>query len=251
MSTIRTAMVLAAGLGKRMRPLTDTLPKPLVEVAGRSLIDRVFDRLIANGVTRIVVNLHHHRAILEAHVAKRRDAEFVLSPEADLLETGGGVLNALPLLGEAPFYCVNADVLWFDGATPALKRMEDAWATQRPAALLLMNSAASARGYEGRGDYFMDGFGRARRRQGNQIAPFVYAGVQILTASCFAGQTPGRFSLNRIYDALETGEVGEAGKGLVGIAHDGLWFHVGTPDSVAETEFELGWSHARPYPEQR
>ncbi|MFN7191406.1 MAG: hypothetical protein ACK5U4_08240, partial [Rhodospirillales bacterium] len=116
---------------------------------------------------------------------------------------------------------------------------------QRPNALLLMNSAASARGYEGRGDYFMDGFGRARRRQGNQIAPFVYAGVQILKASCFAGQAPGRFSLNRVYDALEAAE------GLVGIAHDGLWFHVGTPESVAETEFELGWSHARPYPPAR
>jgi MurNAc alpha-1-phosphate uridylyltransferase len=245
MSAIRTAMVLAAGLGKRMRPLTDTLPKPLVEVAGRSLIDRVFDRLIAAGVTRIVVNLHHHRAILEAHVAKRRDAEFVLSPEAELLETGGGVLHALPLLGDAPFFCANADVLWFDGATPALARMADAWAAQRPQALLLMNSAAAARGYEGRGDYFMDGFGRARRRQGNQIAPFVYAGVQILTASCFAGQEPGRFSLNRVYDAAE------AADGLVGIAHDGLWFHVGTPESVAETEFELGWSHVRPYPPRR
>jgi MurNAc alpha-1-phosphate uridylyltransferase len=216
-----------------------------VEVAGRSLIDRVFDRLIAAGVTRIVVNLHHHRAILEAHVAKRRDAEFVLSPEAELLETGGGVLHALPLLGDAPFFCANADVLWFDGATPALARMADAWAAQRPQALLLMNSAAAARGYEGRGDYFMDGFGRARRRQGNQIAPFVYAGVQILTASCFAGQEPGRFSLNRVYDAAE------AADGLVGIAHDGLWFHVGTPESVAETEFELGWSHVRPYPPRR
>ena len=245
MSAIRTAMVLATGLGKRMRPLTDTLPKPLVEVAGRSLIDRVFDRLIAAGVTRIVVNLHHHRAILEAHVAKRRDAEFVLSPEAELLETGGGVLHALPLLGDAPFFCANADVLWFDGATPALARMADAWAAQRPQALLLMNSAAAARGYEGRGDYFMDGFGRARRRQGNQIAPFVYAGVQILTASCFAGQEPGRFSLNRVYDAAE------AADGLVGIAHDGLWFHVGTPESVAETELELGWSHVRPYPPRR
>jgi len=152
MSAIRTAMVLVAGLGKRMRPLTDTLPKPLIEVAGRSLIDRVFDRLIAAGVARIVVNLHHHRAALEAHIAARRDAEFVLSPEAELLETGGGVLNALPLLGSEPFYCINADVLWFDGATPALKRLGDAWSNQRPQALLMMNSAATARGYEGRGD---------------------------------------------------------------------------------------------------
>jgi MurNAc alpha-1-phosphate uridylyltransferase len=130
MKKIETAMVLAAGLGRRMRPLTDTLPKPLIEVAGRSLIDRVFDRLIEAGVTRIVVNLHHHRATLEAHLAKRHDATFVLSPESDLLETGGGVLNALPLLGAEPFYCVNADVLWFDGATPALTRLADAWFAQ-------------------------------------------------------------------------------------------------------------------------
>ena len=240
MKKIETAMVLAAGLGRRMRPLTDTLPKPLIEVAGRSLIDRVFDRLIEAGVTRIVVNLHHHRATLEAHLAKRHDATFVLSPESDRLETGGGVLNALPLLGAAPFYCVNADVLWFDGATPALTRLADAWFAQRPQTLLLMNSAARARGYEGRGDYFMDGAGKARRRLGNQIAPFVYAGVQILAPENFRDQTPGRFSLNRIYDAAQ-----DAG-GLYGVAHDGLWFHVGTPESVAETEFELGWRRARP-----
>ena len=240
MKTIATAMVLAAGLGKRMRPLTDTLPKPLIEVAGRSLIDRVFDRLIEAGVSRIVVNLHHHRATLEAHLAKRRDAEFVLSPESELLETGGGVLNALPLLGAAPFYCVNADVLWFDGATPALRRMADAWFRQKPQTLLLMNSAARARGYEGRGDYFMDGTGKARRRRDNQIAPFVYAGAQILTAENFKGLAPGRFSLNRVYDLAQEAD------GLYGVAHDGLWYHVGTPADVAETEFELGWRHTRP-----
>jgi MurNAc alpha-1-phosphate uridylyltransferase len=240
MTAITTAMVLAAGLGKRMRPLTDTLPKPLVEVAGRSLLDRVFDRLIAAGVTRIVVNLHHHRSVLEAHLAKRRDVEIVQSPEDELLETGGGVLNALPLLGESPFFCVNADVLWFDGATPALKRLAAAWAARTPETLLLMTPAATARGYDGPGDYFMDPLGKARRRIGNEVAPFVYAGVQILKAANFAGLAPGRFSLNRVYDAAQEAD------GLYGVAHDGLWFHVGTPESVGETEFELGWRHRRP-----
>jgi MurNAc alpha-1-phosphate uridylyltransferase len=236
---IRTAMVLAAGLGKRMRPLTDTLPKPLVPVAGRTLIDRVFDRLVEAGVTRAIVNLHHHRATLEKHLAGRADIEIVPSPETELLETGGGVLAALPLIGETPFYCINADVLWFDGPTPALKRLARIWDPARHDALLLMQSAASAQGYEGRGDYFVDPAGRARRRTGNEMAPFVYAGVQVLQPQAFAGLQPGRFSLNRVYDAAQ-----ETGR-LQAMPHDGLWFHVGTPESVAETEFQLGWRRDR------
>jgi MurNAc alpha-1-phosphate uridylyltransferase len=240
MKPIETAMVLAAGLGKRMRPLTDTLPKPLVPVAGRTLIDRVFDRLVEAGVKRIVVNLHHHRSTLEAHLKTRTDVEIVLSPEADLLETGGGVLNALELIGDAPFYCANADVLWFDGPTPALARLARAWDPAASDILLLMHSAVTAAGYEGRGDYFLDPLGRARRRRGNEVAPFVYAGVQILHPRRFAGLAPGRFSLNLLYDAAE------ADGRLYGMPHDGLWFHVGTPESVAQTEFDLGWRHTRP-----
>jgi MurNAc alpha-1-phosphate uridylyltransferase len=239
MKPIETAMVLAAGLGKRMRPLTDTLPKPLVPVAGRALIDRVMDRLVEAGVKRIVVNLHHHRSTLEKHLAGRTDVELVLSPEADLLETGGGVLNALNLIGDAPFFCANADVLWFDGPTPALKRLARIWDPDRSDVLLLMHSAVTAFGYEGRGDYFLDPLGRARRRRGNEVAPFVYAGVQILHPRRFAGMAPGRFSLNAVYDAAE------ADGRLVGMPHDGLWFHVGTPESVAETEFHLGFRRER------
>jgi len=239
MKQIETAMVLAAGLGKRMRPLTDTLPKPLVPVAGRTLIDRVIDRLAEAGVKRVVVNLHHHRATLERHLATRSDVELILSPEADLLETGGGVLNALQLIGDAPFYCANADVLWFDGPTPALRRLAQVWDPESCDALLLMQAAASAFGYEGRGDYFVDPAGRARRRKGNEVAPFVYAGVQILHPRRFAGLVPGRFSLNVVYDAAE------ADGRLRGMPHDGLWFHVGTPESIVETEFQLGYRRER------
>ncbi len=239
MKPIETAMVLAAGLGKRMRPLTDTLPKPLVPVAGRTLIDRVIDRMAEAGVKRVIVNLHHHRSTLEAHLKTRTDVEIVLSPEAELLETGGGVLNALKLIGDAPFYCANADVLWFDGPTPALKRLARIWNPEASDVLLLMQSAVSAQGYEGRGDYFVDPTGKSRRRRGNEVAPFVYAGVQILHPRRFAGLAPGRFSLNVIYDLAETD-----GR-LRGMPHDGLWFHVGTPESVAQTEFDLGWRRAR------
>jgi N-acetyl-alpha-D-muramate 1-phosphate uridylyltransferase len=236
MSAIDTGMVLAAGLGKRMRPLTDTLPKPMVPVAGRALVDRVIDRMVEAGVGRVVANIHHHRTTLENHLRARRDVPIVTVHEPELLETGGGVLNALPVLGPQAFYCANADVLWFDGPTPALRRLADAWDESRMDVLLLMQSSAFAHGYEGRGDYFLDAAGKARRRRDPEIASFVYAGVQILHPRALAGMPPGAFSLNKVYDAAEA-------KGrLWGVAHDGLWFHVGTADSVAATERELGWT---------
>ncbi|MCM0019045.1 MAG: nucleotidyltransferase family protein [Tagaea sp.] len=236
MSDIDTGMVLAAGLGKRMRPLTDTLPKPMVQVAGRALVDRVIDRMVEAGVGRVVANIHHHRATLENHLRARRDVPIVTVHEPELLETGGGVRNALPVLGPNAFFCANADVLWFDGPTPALRRLAAAWDESRMDALLLMQSSAFAHGYEGRGDYFLDAAGKARRRRDPEIASFVYAGVQILHPRALAGMAPGAFSLNKVYDAAEA-------KGrLWGVAHDGLWFHVGTPDSVAATERELGWT---------
>ncbi|MCA3245206.1 MAG: nucleotidyltransferase family protein [Tagaea sp.] len=236
MTTIDTGMVLAAGLGKRMRPLTDTLPKPMVPVAGRALIDRVIDRMIEADVRRVVANIHHHRATLETHLKTRRDVPVVTVHEPDLLETGGGVLNALPVLGPTPFYCANADVLWFDGPKPALRRLAEAWDDAKMDVLLLMQSAAFARGYDGRGDYFLDPAGKARRRRDPEIASFVFAGVQILHPRALAGFAPGAFSLNKVYDAAEA-------KGrLWGVVHDGLWFHVGTPDSIAATERDLGWT---------
>jgi MurNAc alpha-1-phosphate uridylyltransferase len=229
----RVGMALAAGLGKRMRPLTETTPKPLLPVAGRTLLDRVLDRFAEAGVGRVVVNLHHHRGQLEKHLLGRNDLSIVLSPEADLLETGGGVKHALPLVGPDPFFVANGDVLWFDGKRPALERMAAVWDDARMDALLLVQSGASANGYDGVGDYFLDQLGRLRRKRPGQIAPFVFAGVQILHPRLFAGAPDGAFSLNVLYDRAEA-----AGR-LFGLVHAGPWFHVGTPDDLAATEKEL------------
>jgi len=185
------AMVLAAGLGKRMRPLTDTLPKPMVEVAGQPLIDHVLDRFAAVGVRDIVVNLHHLRAKLEAHLKNRRDMRITLSPESELLETGGGVTKALPLLGDQAFFAANADMLWYDGATPALACLAELWDEDKMDALLLMQRTVTAHGYDGQGDYFLDPLGRAKRRRGQAVAPYVFAGVQILHPRLFKDAPQG------------------------------------------------------------
>lgn len=227
------AMVLAAGLGKRMRPLTDTLPKPLVPVAGRTLVDRVLDRMEGAGIERVVVNLHHFRSILEAHFAHRSAPRLELSPEDELLETGGGVRRALPLLGTGPFYVANADVLWFDGKRSALQRLAQAWDDAEVDALLLLHPTVSAFGYEGVGDYFCDTLGRLRYRRGHEIPPYIFAGVQILHPRLFKDTPEGPFSLKRLYDKAE------AEGRLWGVVHDGLWFHVGTPKGLAEVEAEI------------
>jgi N-acetyl-alpha-D-muramate 1-phosphate uridylyltransferase len=234
------AMILAAGLGKRMRPLTDTLPKPLVPVAGRTLIDRVLDRVEDAGIPRAVVNLHYFRPVLEAHLTARTKPRIEFSPEVDLLETGGGVRHALDLLGTDAFYVANADVLWLDGKESALKRLAAAWNDGAMDVLLLLQRSTSAFGYEGSGDYFCDPLGRLRRRRGNEIAPYIFAGVQILHPRIFAGAPTGAFSLNKLYDKAQ-----EEGR-LWGVIHDGRWFHVGTPEGLAETEAEIGGP--RPWP---
>jgi MurNAc alpha-1-phosphate uridylyltransferase len=239
-STPDVAMVLAAGLGKRMRPLTENMPKPLLPVAGRTLLDRVLDRLEELPVGRVVVNLHYFRDTMAAHLGGRRTPPIELSPEVDLLETGGGVKHALSKLGPRPFYAANADVLWLDGKVPALRRLARAWNDETMDALLLLHPAVSAIGYEGPGDYLIDPLGRLRRRRGNEIAPFIFAGVQILHPRLFAGSPDGRFSLNVVYDRAEA-----AGR-LWGVRHDGLWFHVGTPEALAETEGWLGGAAGTP-----
>jgi N-acetyl-alpha-D-muramate 1-phosphate uridylyltransferase len=230
----RIAMVLAAGLGKRMRPLTETLPKPLLPVLGRTLLDRVLDRFEEAGIERVVINLHYFRDVMEKHLAARQRPPIELSPEPDLLETGGGVKNALPRLGAAPFYAANADILWLDGMSPALARLARAWNDDTMDALLLLQPAVSAIGYDGGGDYFADPLGRLRYRKAHELAPFIYAGVHILHPRLFSGAPEGPFSLKRLWDQAEA-------KGrLWGVRHDGLWFHVGTPEGLAETEAILG-----------
>ncbi|MEM7226356.1 MAG: nucleotidyltransferase family protein [Pseudomonadota bacterium] len=233
MSGPTIAMVLAAGHGVRMRPITETRPKPLIEVAGRTMLDRALDRLHAYGLRRAVVNHHHLGEMIEDHLAGREDFEIALSPEAELLETGGGVAKALPLLGELPFYVVNGDVIWLDGLTPAFKRLADAWNDGKMDALLLLHPVVAAHGYEGSGDYFASPIGQLRRRKEREVAPFIFAGLQILSPRLFAGAPDGAYSLNRLYDKAE-----EEGR-LWGIRHDGEWYHVGTPESLAETEAVL------------
>ncbi len=230
----QTAMVLAAGLGTRLRPLTEKRPKALVEVAGRSLIDRALDRLVAAGVSRAVVNLHHHAETLHRHLAGRRDIDIVCSDESgELLDTGGGVTKALALLGSAPFLVVNADALWLDGTRDTLQRLAEAWDGRRMDALMLMQPTVRAVGYDGKGDYHMAPTGRLRRRNHGEVVPFLFAGVQVLSPKLFADGATGAFSLNRIYD------VAEGRRRLFGCRHLGIWMHVGTPDALAEAEATL------------
>lgn len=227
-----SAMVLAAGLGLRMRPITDHTPKPLIEIAGRSLLDRALDHLAAVGVETAVVNVHHLAGKVQAAVAARDAAPKVeISDEtAELLETGGGVKKALPLLGPKPFYVVNSDILWLNGTRPALFRLARAWERARMDALLLLKRTSDAHGYEGYGDFFMDPEGLIRRRREKEVAPYIYAGVMIIKPEVFAGTPDGPWSLNLVFDKLL------ARGTLRGIAHDGPWFHVGTPDAIAPTE---------------
>ncbi len=227
------AMVLAAGRGERMRPLTDARPKPLIQVRGRAMIDWVLDRLVAAGVEDVVVNLHHLGEQIEHHLGTRRSPNIKLSPETRLLDTGGGVRRALPRLGERPFYVINGDVVWLDGRAPALERLAAAWDEAKMDALLLLHPTAYALGYEGPGDFFMNGLGKARRRGEREVAPFVFAGAQILHPRLFDGTPEGAFSLNLIYDkALEADR-------LWSLRHDGEWFHVGTPEALEEAEETL------------
>ena len=228
---ITTAMVLAAGLGTRMQPLTDTRPKPLIPLAGRTLIDRVLDHLENAGVSRIVVNTHYKAEMLERHLAERADID--LSPEPDLLETGGGVKNALPRLGAEAFFVVNSDAVWLDGPTPALQRMAQVWNGETMDALLLFQRTVAVRGPAGRGDFFLDSDGYARRRRERAIAPYLFAGVQILHPRLFKDAPDGAFSLNLLYDRAEEAER------LRGIVHDGEWYHVGTPEQREIAEYEI------------
>jgi N-acetyl-alpha-D-muramate 1-phosphate uridylyltransferase len=225
------AMVLAAGLGLRMRPLTDHMPKPLVQVAGRALLDHVLDKLGDAGVTEAVVNVHYLPDQIIDHVATRARPRVIISDERDqVLGTGGGVVKALPLLGDAPFYHVNADTMWIDGVRPNLARLAEAFDPSRMDILLLMAPTTSSIGYNGRGDYAMLPDGALRKRKEHQVVPFVYAGAAILSPSLFANAPPGEFALTKLFDAANEQER------LFGLRLDGVWMHVGTPEAVHAAE---------------
>ena len=228
-----TAMVLAAGLGKRMRPLTATRPKPLVEVAGKSLIDHCFDRLRAAGVRKAVVNVHYLADSLEAHLKSRvQGIEISVSDErAQLLETGGGMVKALPLIDADPFLVVNSDNLWVDGPMDSLRLLASNWDDARMDALLLLVPLARAHCHKGQGDFHMRADGVLRRRKLGAVAPFVFTGVQIVSKRLLQGEHPeGPFSTNIFWSqAIEKGR-------LFGVVHQGLWFDVGAPENIRKTE---------------
>ncbi|HRK71239.1 MAG TPA: nucleotidyltransferase family protein [Micropepsaceae bacterium] len=231
MSRPDTAMVMAAGLGTRMQPLTLTRPKPLVPVLGKPLIDHVLDRLVAARVRRAVVNVHYKGDMLIAHLAHRKDIEIVISDEREhLLDTGGGTKKALPLLGEKPFFYVNSDSIWVEGAAPALDRLAAGFDASSHDAFLMMAPGVRAVGYDGLGDFTMDTWGRLTRRQKPRLAPFVWMGIQIIKPQLFEGTPDGAFSTNLLWDRAAA-----AGR-LYGMRFDGTWLHVGTPEGVSEAE---------------
>ena len=233
-----SAIVLAAGLGTRMRPHNGNIPKPLVKVGGKPLIDYALDRLAEAGVSRAVVNVHHLADTIERHLASRRKPQIVISDERGaLLDTGGGIVKALPKLGDAPFFLVNSDTLWLDGVKPNFARLAGAFDPDRMDALLLLAPTAGSLGYDGRGDFAMLPDGRLRRRAEREVVPFVYAGAAILTPALFADAPKGAFSLTLLFDrAAEQGR-------LFGLRLDGVWMHVGTPEAVAAADAALAAVH--------
>jgi N-acetyl-alpha-D-muramate 1-phosphate uridylyltransferase len=227
----RHAMVLAAGRGTRMQPLTDAKPKPLVAVGGKPLINHVLDRLAAAGVETAVVNVHHFADQIEQHLKPRRVPKIVISNERDaLLGTGGGVVKALPLLGAEPFFHANSDTIWIDGVKPNLERLAATFDPERMDALLLLAPTTSSVGYNGPGDYAMAADGKLRPRPEREIVPFVYAGVAILSTPLFLPAPEGAFPLTPLFN-----RAAEAGR-LYGLRLEGVWMHVGTPEAIAAAE---------------
>ena len=230
-----TAMVMAAGLGKRMRPLTASRPKPLVEVAGQPLIDHVLDRLRAAGVAKLVVNVHYLADALEAHLgARASDFAVTISDErALLLETGGGLVKAAPMIDEDKFLVINSDNFWVDGPTDSLRLLASQWREQAMDALLLLVPLARAGNHGGQGDFHMDAAGLLSRRRPGRVAPYVFTGIQIVSKRLLANAPEGPFSTNILWDrAIAAGR-------CFGAVHHGLWFDVGTPPAIKATEAAL------------
>ena len=233
MITLSKGMVLAAGLGTRMRPLTEAVPKPLLALRGRSLLDHALDRLADAGIGEAVVNAFHLAPKVVAACEARRSPRCTVLVEEALLETGGGIRNALPHLGNAPFAVVNGDAYWLDGPTPALLRLAAAFDEGRMDALLLMVRAAQVEGEVGLGDFLLDPLGRLRRPREREVAPYLYAGLQIIHPRLLDGTSPGRFGLMGPWlRAIEAGR-------LYGLVHDGAWFHLSTPPDLQRAEEAL------------
>jgi MurNAc alpha-1-phosphate uridylyltransferase len=227
---VHRAMLLAAGRGERLRPLTDEKPKPLFPLGGKPIIDHVLDRVCEAGVTDVVVNAHHLAEQIEAHVAGWQRIGAQISREETLLETGGGVVKALPLLVDDLFFVLNADSFWLDGPVPALQRLARSFDPERMDVRLLLARSVAAHGYTGAGDYFVQPDGRLTYRQPGEVAPFVFATASLMHRRALDGMPDGAFSLKRAWDAAE------ARGRLFGLVHDGPWFHVTTPLDLEENE---------------
>lgn len=225
-----TAMVMAAGLGKRMRPLTATQPKPMVRVAGKPLIDHTLDRLAEAGVGKAVVNVHYLADALEAHLKARSVPAVTISDERDaLLETGGGMIRAKHLLPD-PFFCLNSDNIWLDGPGNAFAELSQRWDPDAMDALLLVVPHARAVNFDGKGDFHLDAMGRITRRRSGRIAPFIYTGIQVVSHRLLRDAPDGAFGTMLLWQrAIEEGR-------LYGLPFTGLWFEVGTPQAIRPTE---------------
>ena len=225
------AMIMAAGLGTRMRPLTNNCPKPLVKVQGKALIDHVIDRLVQTGVSQIVVNVHYRADMLEEHLSKRKDVEIRISDERqELMDSGGGIYRALPLLADQPFFHVNADTVWVEGTGRALDRLKARWDPETMDALMLLAPTVNTVCYDGRGDFMMDAEGRLSRVPEHYVAPFVWMSVEIVHPRLFDKAPGGKFSINPLWDiAIARGR-------LYGQRLDGVWMHIDRPDAVSASE---------------
>jgi MurNAc alpha-1-phosphate uridylyltransferase len=230
LSKVTRAMIMAAGFGTRMRPLTDDRPKPLVTVRGRTLLDHALDRLVAAGVTMVVINLHYRAQQVKDHLAKRRDLEILYSMEDEILGTGGGVVKALPLFEGESFFILNSDSVWVEGYVSPLSAMQRMWEPERMDGLLLLAPMTTAMGYEGRGDFLLDANGHIARVPERTSSPFAYPGVQIVHPRLFADPPEASFSTNVMWDrAIAKGR-------LYGLRLEGVWIHVGTPQAREEAE---------------
>jgi N-acetyl-alpha-D-muramate 1-phosphate uridylyltransferase len=231
MTAVTKAMILAAGLGTRMAPLTATKPKPLIELRGKALIDYAIDRFVQHGVKLVVVNVHYLADQLVAHLKKRKDVEIRICDEREaILDTGGAIAKALPLFDGEPFFTHNSDSLWVEGMGKALTRMRERWNPQTMDALMLLAPTVTAIGFDGRGDFEMDSLGALKRRAEMTLAPFVWTGVQIVHPRLFDGAPKGKFSINPLWDrAIDKGR-------LFGMRLDGVWIHVGSPQALEEAE---------------
>jgi MurNAc alpha-1-phosphate uridylyltransferase len=232
MSTnITRAMIMAAGYGTRMRPLTNNIPKPLVKVRGRALIDHVIDRLVAAGVNEIVVNIHYMGDQIASHIGKRKDATFIISDETDnLLDSGGGIYKALPQFGNEPFFHANADTVWVEGVSSALKKLMARWNPETMDALMLLAPTVTTVCYDGRGDFMMDSDGRLSRVPEGYVSPFVWMSMEIVHPRLFADAPGGKFSINPLWDkAIAKGR-------LFGQRLDGVWMHIDRPEAVTQSE---------------